>query len=426
MMRKPLLVIIGILVTFSISAQQRDLSYYQKTANTNSPEIKENINLQKFNLFQIDLIKAQTQKPQVNFTADYLFAPFFFNNGKFLSITPNPSSKAFGYDAALTDGGLYAAQLTVSKSLFNRKSLQALLDLNRFENQKLQINQTQLQHELAKNVNDAYISVYHAQQQRDYLRETIATMKDRLDIVEALVKKDLMKQSDYLQLEIELNSKRIELKQQQGTLLSNISQLNSLCVISDTSVYRFSAPEINKSTPVARFYFEGKYANDSLSIMAQQVVSNSKYKPQFELFGNTGLNSTQTSTVPHNLGLSAGFHLNIPIYDGHQKRITENQNKILLENSRIHRNSNSTRIKSELSLIDSQVETQKELLALLDLQLKKIKALINANESKLLLGQISTIEYIVVLQEYTLTFQSKLEIQTNMWLLINQYNYLNW
>ena len=425
-MKKPFLVITGIVITLSISAQHRDLSFYQTTANTNSPEIKENINLQKFNLFQVDLIKAQNQKPQINFTADYLFAPFLFNNGKFLSITPSPDSKSFGYDAALTDGGLYAAQLTFTKSLFNKKTVQALLDLNRFENQSLQITQTQLQHDLAKNVNDAYISVYQAQMQKDYLKEAITAMQSRLGILEALVKKDLMKQSDYLQLEIEVTSKRLELKQQQGTLLSSISQLNSLCGIYDTAVYRFLAPTINKSVLVEKYFLEGKYANDSLSILAQQTVFNSKYKPQLEVFGNTGLNSTQASTIPHNLGLSAGFHLNIPIYDGNQKRITENQNKILLDNSRIYRNSHSSKIKNELALIDKQIDTQKELLTLLEIQLNKMKLLINTNESKLLVGQISAMEYVVALQEYTLTIQSKLQIETNIWLLMNQYNYLNW
>ncbi|NVO10789.1 MAG: TolC family protein [Bacteroidales bacterium] len=426
MMKKPFLVLFCILITLTIAAQQRDLSYYQSAANTNSPEIKENINLQKFSLFQSDLIKAQNQKPQINFTADYLFAPFLFNNGKFMSITGNPDGKAFGYDAALTDGGLYAAQLSVTKSLFNKKTINALLDQNRYENESLKINQTQLQHDLAKSVSDAYISVYQAQQQKDYLKGAIAAIMDRLGILETLVKKDLMKQSDYLQLEIELNSKHFELKQQQSTLLAAISQLNSLCGINDTTVYRFSAPLINRSILVEKYFFEGKYANDSLSILAQQVVSNSKYKPQLNVFGNTGLNSTQASNIPHNLGVTAGFHLNIPIYDGHQKRIIESQNRILLENSRIYRNSYACKIQNELALIDKQIGTEKESLALLEMQLSKMQTLINIYESKLSIGQISVMEYIVALQDYSQAVQNKLQLETNMWLLINQYNYLNW
>ncbi len=69
-MRKLLLVIFCIVFFLNLYAQQRTLSDYQSAAHTNSPEIKENINLQKFNLFQSDLIKTQFMKPQVNFTAD--------------------------------------------------------------------------------------------------------------------------------------------------------------------------------------------------------------------------------------------------------------------------------------------------------------------------------------------------------------------
>lgn len=425
-MKNIFLVVFIILIYQSIPAQQRDLSYYQSAAKTNSPEIKENINLQKFNLFQNDIIKAQNQKPQINLTADYLFAPFFFNNGKLMSITPNPDAKSFGYDAAITDGGLYAAQLGITKSLFNKKTVNALLDQNRFLNQSLQINQTQLQHDLAKNVNEAYVSVYQSQQQRDYLQSSIVVLQNRLEILEELVKKDLIQQSDYLQLEIEINGKRFDLKQQQSVLLANISQLNSLCGISDTSVYRFSAPIIIKSIPVEKYFYEGKYTNDSLSILAQQVVANSKYKPQLEVFGNTGLNSTQASTIGHNIGLSAGFHFSIPIYDGHQKRIMESQNKILLENSRNYKSSYANRIQNELSLIEKQINAEKESLLLLGSQLNRMQVLINTYENKLAFGQISVIEYVVALQDYSQAIQSKLQIETNMWLLINQYNYLNW
>ncbi len=425
-MKNLFIAILIILNSFSLSAQNRDISYYQSVAKTNSPEIKENVNLQKFNLFQNDIIKAQNQKPHVNFTADYLFAPFFLNNGKFMSIAANPDSKSFGYDAAITDGGLYAAQVGVTKSLFNKKTINALLEQNRFENQSLQIGQTQLQHDLAKNVNDAYIAVYSAQQQKDYLQGSISVLQERLGILESLVKKDLMKQSDYLQLEIEINGKRFELKQQHNALLGAISQLNSLCGITDTSIYRFSAPVFIKSIPVETFFMEGKYTNDSLSVLAQQAIQNTKYRPQLEVFGNTGLNSTQTSTMVHNIGVSAGFHFSFPIYDGHQKRITESQNRILLENTRNYRNAYVYRIQNELALIDRQINAEKESLAILESQLSRMQTLINTYESKLALGQISVMEYVVALQDYSQAIQSKLQIESNTWLLINQYNYLNW
>jgi outer membrane protein TolC len=425
-MKKQFLVILYLAISLSLFAQQRTLSYYQSSAHTNSPEIKENINLQKFNLLQNDIIKAQFQKPQVNFTADYLFAPFFFNNGKLVSITSNPSNKAIGYDIALTDGGLYAAQVSVTKSLFNRKSINALLTESQTENQSLQLNQTQLQHDLEKSVNEQYITVYQIQMQKEYLVKTINMLADRLLIMDALVKKNLTKQSDYLALEVELTTKLFELKQLHSSSISAISQLNSLCGISDTTVYSLAIPKIEQSIPVTKFLFEDKYLNDSLTIIAKQAVSNSKYNPQFEIFGNTGLNSTNSSTIPRNFGLTAGFHLNISIYDGLQRKITESQSKILLDNSRIYRNSYIIKIQNELLMINKQILATKESLVILEKQMVKQKSLLSSYESELAQGQISIMDYIIALQEYSSTIQNKVQTESDLWLLINQYNYLNW
>lgn len=425
-MGKYKLLFIFFVLSLAVSAQERTLSFYQNAAHTNSPEIKESINLQKINLFQNDLIKAQYQKPQVNFTADYLFAPFFFNNGKFISITDSPSSKAIGYDAALTDGGLYAAQIGVSKSLFNRKTVNSLIELNQIENKSIQLNQTQLQHDLEKSVNEQYIAVYQLQQQKEYLIGTIKIIADRLRIMEALVKKNLARPSDYLALEVELSAKQFDIKQQHNSLVSAIGQLNNLCGINDTSVYSFSAPRIEQRSPVSKFSFEEKYKNDSLNIIAQQVVSNSKYNPQVDVFGNIGLNSTNASNIPRNFGVSAGIHLNVPIYDGKQREITESQSKILLDINQTYRSSLATKVRSELGMIIKQIVSTKESITILEQQLVKQKSLINIYEGELAQGQISIIDYIIALQEYSSTLQNKVQTESNLWLLINQYNYLNW
>lgn len=88
----------------STYAQQRGLQYYITNAHATNPSLKENENLQKINLLQSQITTLAFKKPQVSLTADYLFAPFFGNNGKLFSITSNPEHKSFGYDASLTNG----------------------------------------------------------------------------------------------------------------------------------------------------------------------------------------------------------------------------------------------------------------------------------------------------------------------------------
>src|ERR1700754_1991898 len=103
--------------------QQLDLNYFIDNALKNDAAIRQNANQQQFYGFQAQLINAQNKAPQVNFTSDSLFAPYFGNNGKAIAITANPSSRAFGYDVGQTNGGMYATQLNVTLQLLNKRTI---------------------------------------------------------------------------------------------------------------------------------------------------------------------------------------------------------------------------------------------------------------------------------------------------------------
>ena len=76
-----------------VFAQQRNIEYFVGEGLKANPTLLENTNLQQNFELQKQIIAAQNKKPLINFTADYLFAPFFFDNGKPISITGNPSPK---------------------------------------------------------------------------------------------------------------------------------------------------------------------------------------------------------------------------------------------------------------------------------------------------------------------------------------------
>jgi hypothetical protein len=66
------------IITFS---QKRELDYFLTEGLKNNPALLEINNLQQYFQIQNEFITAQNKKPQIGFTADYLFAPFFFDNG---------------------------------------------------------------------------------------------------------------------------------------------------------------------------------------------------------------------------------------------------------------------------------------------------------------------------------------------------------
>ncbi|MFM9910198.1 MAG: hypothetical protein ACKVOW_12650, partial [Chitinophagaceae bacterium] len=122
-----------ILVNLNTVAQKKQLDFFISEGLKNNPSLLEINNLQQYFQIQNEFITAQNKKPQVNFTGDYLFAPFFFDNGRPISITQNPSPKAFGYDAGLTNGGLYAAQVNVAIPLFNTAIIKRLYEQNKVQ-----------------------------------------------------------------------------------------------------------------------------------------------------------------------------------------------------------------------------------------------------------------------------------------------------
>jgi len=59
-------------------------------------------------------------------------------------------------------------------------------------------------------------------------------------------------------------------------------------------------------------------------------------------------------------------------------------------------------------------------------QLKNQKVLRKLYKDKLVQGQVSVIDYLNVIQSYKSAENAKIQMQTNLWLLQNQYEYINW
>ena len=72
-MNKISTLIVLFLLPFLLKAQNKNIGYFINEGLKNNAAIAENINLQQFFQIQNDIITAQNKKPQVSFTADYLF-----------------------------------------------------------------------------------------------------------------------------------------------------------------------------------------------------------------------------------------------------------------------------------------------------------------------------------------------------------------
>lgn len=406
-------------------AQQRGIPFFTGSGIQKNPTLLENTNLLQNFQIQREIITAQNKKPQVSITADYLFAPFFFDNGRVISVTTTPSPKAYGYDAGITNGGLYAAQLNVAVPLFNKATLNNLYAQNKAESDVSANNSRQTKYDAEKGIIDQYIISYQFLQQTGYLQKIIDRLRDRKPLVEALVKKGLLQQNDYLLLDIQLLNSENDLKQMQFAYVNGVNLLKNLALIGDTATFTLERPDVQLNPdPQERFYVT-KYKLDSLNLIAQQNVFNNKYRPQFSLIGSTGINATDISNVPHNVGMSAAFHVGIPISDGKQRKLDDRSTAILLKNQSLYKDNAALLLQNNLRNAKQQIDQWKETVKINDGLIEKQELLLDIIKDKVVKGQVTVMDYINALQDYNVMLKNRAIAETNVYLYINQYNYYN-
>lgn len=426
-MKITIIFLITCLSSLSVFSQsQTNLNYFLEQAKQNTPILKENDNLLKIGEIQNSIITAQNKAFQINGTSEVLVAPYFNNNGKVIDITTTPSPNAFGYDVGITNGGLYTAQINVTKNLFNQAATDNLLFQNKIQNNTISLSSEEITHTIIKNITDAYILGYQLQLQEEFTKDILKDLEKRLQVVELLVKRAVLLESDYLLLQLDIEGKKLELQQIQNNLKIAISQLYSLSGIPIGTAEKLDAPNFSSVSNPSQFFYQKKFENDSLQIVANQRVFENQYKPQVSAYANTGLNAVEISNIYRRLGASAGLRLTIPIYDGKQRKYNAQQSVLKEENLSFYKDNAKVQLDNNLQTITDQIEALNENMVLLDAQLEKQKKVLEIYKGKLVQGQISIVDYLNVIQNYKLNAYTKLQMQTNHWLLKSQYNFINW
>jgi outer membrane protein TolC len=405
-----------------------NLDFFLESVKANSPVLRENENKKQIGEIQDDIIRAQNNAFQVNATSEVLFAPYFNNNGRIIEVTTTPSSTAYGYDVGITNGGLYTAQINVTKNLFNQAVVDNLLFQSKINNEAISLSSKEIEHNLIKNITDAYVMAYQLQLQEDFTRDILKDLSKRLEVLELLVKRGILQESDYLLLQLDTESKNLELQQIENNLQVTINQLYTFSGMTAQPMEKLSEPVITKnnlSEETNRFY-EQRFVNDSLQIMADQRVFENAYKPQLTAYGNTGLNAVEIPNIEHRLGLSAGLRLTIPIYDGKQRQYNTQQSKLREESLTYYKDNAEIQLKNNLLSINEQIIALQENKMLLDKQIEKQVNILEIYKGKLVQGQVSIVDYLNVIQNYKQSIYTQLQMQTNLWLLQSQYNFINW
>jgi outer membrane protein TolC len=413
-----------ILIFFTINIfAQRNLDFYLTTAIQNSPALKENTNLLRINELNKSLNESQYKLPQISLTSNYLFAPYFNNNGKIVSANPDPN--AIGYDAGITNGGLYSAQINIEKNIFNGGLTSALQNQTNIQQTQYKYGYELEKRNLQKRITDQYLSAYKSFMLYNLSKDILQNVETQLQLTGELVEKGYAKSQSYLLLKIELQTQKIALKEMFQQYKNDLLQLNSLCGITDTQTVFIDSAQLRMHEKKSTFSFLEKFNLDSLATANQQELFETKYNPQVKLFFNTGLNAVELNGIQRKLGMSAGIDFILPIYDGGQKDITRQQNEIATNSIQNYKQFAASNIEIQKQSAVSNIQLIKNRLKDTELQLNDYKGLINLSNRQLVTGDISMIEYLTLLKNFIELRKTSIEKEIALQLEINNYNYWN-
>lgn len=416
-----------LLFSYTLKAQNT-LDYYISKAVQNSPLINENNNLSKVNQLEIQRIKAIYTKPQIGLTANYLFAPIISkdNNKTTLQLNSSGASNYYGYDLGASNGGEYQALLNLTQPLFNSQKYKIATEQVTIGTQINENNIKLTAHEIEKIVTDQYILCLQDNKQIHDIETIVNLMADQNEILKKLIKNSIYKQSDLVLFNIEYQNYFSQMVAFKANFHRDLLELNIICGIEDTTLVQLQDSEIILKNKVSNSLFLETYRLDSLNLTAQQKVFELQYKPQLNLFANTGLNAFTIPNIPQRFGMSAGLSLNWNIFDGNQKKLNQQKTTILEQNTSFQKNYYENQNKVRIEKILYEIKSLETQLKLIDSQLINYNVLLESYKKELTAGQISVIDFISILKnkanlagEYHLLFLQKQS-------LINAYNYWNW
>jgi outer membrane protein TolC len=412
-----------IVLAGSIHAQY-NIDYFIEKAMQNSAVLKDYQNSILSNNLQSNLNEAENSAFKVFLSADYLFAPYFNNNGQLISTNPDP--KAIGYDVGITNGGLYSAQLNVEKNILNGGLLNALQNQNKLQAEQYTYSYDLEKHNLQKQITDQYLASYKSLLLYDLSKDIVSNLSEQLSIVADMVEKGYAKAQNYLLLKIELQNEQISLNEAFQNYRNDLSQLNTICGIKDTNFITLGKVELSLTLPKSGSDFFKKYELDSLAAINEQSLFETKYLPQFKLFANTGLNAIETNGIERKFGMSAGLNFLLPIFDGGQRSLTQQQSQIMQKTISDYRKYFEVNLEMMINNTSSRIKSLKKNINDLNEQLNEYQKLMELSIQELKIGDISMIEYLALLKNFIELKKSKIDKEISYQAEINNYNYWNW
>jgi len=418
---------IFLLLATLANAQTHDLNYFLEQAKANSPLINKANNDNK--LIQLDMqkVKSILNKPIVSIEGNLLFSPIIsHDNGNNFQWVSEGATSYTGYDLAFTDGGQYQAYISVKQALFLGKTYKSFSQQSKIQSQINENNIMLTQHELEQLVSRQYILCEMAKQQSEISKSLLDKLSEQLEIMQKLVENAIYKQTDLMLLQIESQNFNIEYEKYKAEYKRNISDLNLLCGIADTTTIAIKNIDLEITEDTLKgSQFLNKYMLDSMNIMAKQSLFEQKYRPQLSVFANAGMNAIYIPSF-NRLGFATGLTFSWNIFDGNQKKIQSEKSFVEMQSIEFEKqnfikqhNTTKEKFRSQITTIDRQI-------TIVEHQLIEYEKLIKLYKLELQQGQVSIMDVKNIIRDVSAKQQENLRLKMQKQMLINSYNYWNY
>ncbi|WP_184541883.1 TolC family protein [Mucilaginibacter sp. FT3.2] len=403
-----------IIFTFTYTAtraQTYTLDHFLELAQNNSPLLKDLRNQVANN--QLDSLRIRAlYKPQVNATSAGNYSPVV---------------SGFGYAGAITNEHTLNALMGVNQSLDSKKNIAAQLAAITLLSQSVSNAAKISEQDLKKAITSQYITAYGDLQQLKFNQEIVALLNKEEDLLKKLTRTNVYHQSDYLTFLVTLKQQQLTLQQSRMLYKNDYATLNYLTGVADTTYAELQEPGLHKMirTDISNSIFFGQYKLDSLKLVNSKTLVDFTYKPKINLLADGGYNSDFASQPYKNFGVSVGFSLSLPIYDGGQRKIQYQKLSLAEDTRRTYKAFFDTQYHQQIAQLSQQIDGNQKLLEQIDEQMKFSESLIKVDTKLMQTGDLRIADLVLAINNY-LTIKN-LKTQTNITnlQLINQLNYWN-
>jgi hypothetical protein len=408
-MRVPVRILALLLLPLSSLAQTRPLEFYVQAGLTNSPVRKDLYNQIRSNIVDSAKIVAG-QKPKVDGNAGLLFAPSF---------------GGWGYDNAITNGGLFSTLVGVSQPLLNKPVLANQYHGLRLQNASIEVTARLNDADLRNAIASQYITVYGDYTLTVFQESFLRELRKQAGILLELTRHGIYQEVDYLVFFNSIHAQEVSFRQARQQWRNDLYALNLLCGISDTTLVTPEKPDVvpaPEPEPGTSLFLQS-FKVDSLKILNTRHGVDLNYRPRVNWFADAGFITSGASQAYKNFGFSAGLSMTVPIYDGHQ-RILEYQKLELAEATRTtYKQFTGKQNSAEINQLQVQIRETEALIAEIDHQIQASAQLLDLLHVQLNRGNVHIPDLLLATQNWINLKSNRLQAETTQLQLLNRLKY---